>query len=449
MVALALLLLLAAGLLLVAWRLGLGVLASAGAALLLVALVAVLVPGLVLPALGRRDTPPTLRDHPTLAGLHQRASHLFGLTGLEALLQTTVDEATDLLAARYGALSVQGHDGRILEFVFTGLEREHAKLLTHPPKGEGLLGVPLHQGESLRLGEMRGDPRSAGFPEHHPHMTSLLAVPVPCKGPFRGNLYLSDKLDGGEFSAGDEELLVRFAEVAGIAIDTAHLRERQEALAVAEERLRIAREMHDGMAQVLGYVNTKAQAVGDHLRADRTEMAIEQMDQLASAAREVYSQVREGILSLRNNRSPEADLRSDLASFIDRWHERTGILVTTDLKLTEDARFSPLAELQLLRIIQEALTNVRRHARAERVTVTLAQEGNLLVASVEDDGVGFATDAVTAEAGDPAAGDEHHFGLAVMRERAEAVGGTVSIRSRPGEGTRVEARVPLAPPVFP
>lgn len=292
-VALALLLLLTAGLLLAVWRLGLGTLLTAWAAALFAALVAILIPGLALPALRRRDGAPP-REHPTLAGM----------------------------------------------------------------------------------------------------------------------------------------------------------RERQEALAVAEERLRIAREMHDGMAQVLGYVNTKAQAVGDHLRADRTEAAIEQMDQLASAAREVYSQVREGILSLRTNRSPEADLRTDLAGFIDRWHERTGIPVTTDLELTEDARFSPLAELQLLRIIEEALTNVRRHARAGRVGVTLAQEGNLLVASVEDDGVGFEMNGEVEEADIPAPDGEDHFGIAVMRERAEAVGGTVSIRSSPGRGTRVEARVPLAPPVF-
>ena len=460
MVVLALLALLTAGLLLVVWRLGLDTLLTAWAALLFAALVAALVPGVVLPALGggaakgkarRGGALSELQGEPTLVGLHQRAAHLFGLHGLKELLQTTVDEATDLLRAQYGALSVQGHDGRILEFVFTGLSREHAGLLTHPPKGEGLLGVPLHEDESLRLAEMSHDPRFVGFPEHHPPMTSLLAVPVPCSGPFRGNLYLSDKLDGEEFSAEDEDLLSRFAEVAGVAIDTAHMRERQEALAVAEERLRIAREMHDGMAQVLGYVNIKAQAVGDHLRAERTEAAIEQMDQLASAAREVYAQVREGIVALRNNRSPEADLRTDLASFIDRWQERTGIPVTTDLALTEDAHFSPLAELQVVRIVQEALANVRRHSRADRVTVSLAQEGNLLVAVVEDDGVGFDPEAPpgeVADAEDVTGGGEHHFGLEVMRERAEAVGGRVEIRSSPGQGTRVEARVPLAPPVF-
>ncbi len=97
-------------------------------------------------------------------------------------------------------------------------------------------------------------------------MKSLLAVPIPCKMPFRGNLYLCDKVDGTPFDANDEATLGHFAVSAAIAIDNAELHRRVGELAASDERLRLAHEMHDGLAQVLAYVNTKAQAVQGYLR---------------------------------------------------------------------------------------------------------------------------------------------------------------------------------------
>ena len=120
-------------------------------------------------------------------------------------------------------------------------------------------------------------------------MRSLLAVPIQCKGPFRGNLYLSERTDGAPFSREDEETLARFAVQAAVAIDNAHLHRRVRDLAASEERLRLAHEMHDGLAQVLAYVNTKAQAVQGFLRHGKSQEASDQLNQLAAAAREVYA----------------------------------------------------------------------------------------------------------------------------------------------------------------
>ena len=168
-------------------------------------------------------------------------------------------------------------------------------------------------------------------------MRSLLAVPIICKGPFRGNLYLTEKTTSPSFSQEDEETLERFATAAAIAIDNAHLHEQLRSLAIAEERVRIAREMHDGMAQVLAYVNAKAQAVQAHLARNRHEEAARQLDQLADAAREVYTDAREGINALRTELGPDLDFRQALEEYIDRWQSQSGI----------DGRLTVEGELQL------------------------------------------------------------------------------------------------------
>src|SRR4029078_1485510 len=130
-------------------------------------------------------------------------------------------------------------------------------------------------------------------------MHTLLAVPIQCRSPLLGNLYLSEKTNGDAFTARDEETLERFAVQAAIAIDNAHLHAQAADLAVAEERLRISHEMHDGLAQVLGYVNTKVQAADAYLKRWRSEEASGQLRELALAAREAYTKVREGIVGLR------------------------------------------------------------------------------------------------------------------------------------------------------
>src|SRR5204862_5198641 len=137
-------------------------------------------------------------------------------------------------------------------------------------------------------------------PPGHPDMRTLLAVPIGGSSPFKGNLYLTEKGDGRPFTADDEASLVRFATAAALAIDNAHASRGRRLVAVAEERLRIAREMHDGLAQVLAYVNTKAQAVNEFLALGDVDEARRQLDQLAAAAREVATDAREGILSLRS-----------------------------------------------------------------------------------------------------------------------------------------------------
>lgn len=418
----------------VVWRLDLPLVTWPGRLVLAGAVVLVLVflYGAIF-SLIRRMVQRLERQNRELLALHHATRGIHGELALESLLQVMVEQAAELLDCRYGAISVIDEQGRVVGFHHTGIDEETAGRIGAPPSGHGLLGVVLERGERLRLTDIEQDDRKHGFPEHHPEMHSLLAVPIECRSPFRGNLYLSEKHSGQGFSAEDEETLVRFAGQAAVAIDVAHLHRRLRSLAVAEERARIGREMHDGMAQVLAYVNTKAQAVEEYLRRGKVEEAGRHLDELALAARDVYADVREGILALRAASNGSRPLARTLEDFAALWQEQTGI----DVECSIDAgvEFSDQAELQLLRIVQEALTNVRKHAGAEHAWLAVNTDDGRVTVEVRDDGAGFNPER-------QGGGGEPRFGLAVMRERAESVDGELTVESRPGEGTTVRLVVP-------
>jgi nitrate/nitrite-specific signal transduction histidine kinase len=376
--------------------------------------------------------------------LHEAGLDITSALDLETVLQKVVDQARDLVGARYGALSMIDQRGTIEAFLTSGISPQQRARIGPIPEGHGLLGVVLHQGEKLRLDDLSSDDRSVGFPPHHPPMRSLLAVPIVVQERIVGNLYLTEKVTAASFTESDEHTLQRFATQAALAIENARLHQQVQALAISEERERIAREMHDSLAQLIGYVNTKAQAADQFLENGESQRAREHLQQLALAAREAYADVREGILSLRAAAELDEGAVSAIRDYAERWQDQSGIPV--DVAIDAHGRaanaLSAIAELQLLRIVQEALSNVRKHALATRVTVQLIERDDGIEARIEDDGTGF----------DPAASRSSErssiprFGLAIMRERAAAVGGWLEITSARGEGTRVTAFVPAQTP---
>jgi signal transduction histidine kinase len=380
------------------------------------------------------------RQNRELLGLHEAGLDVAGELGLDLVLQKVVDHATALLGARYGALSVPNPAGGIEAFITSGITPEQRALIGPLPVGHGLLAVVLEEGHRLRTADLTRDPRSVGFPTHHPPMRSLLAVPVVAGGRVSGNLYVAEKQGAPAFGDDDEEALVRFATQAALAIENARLHRRVRELAIAEERERIAREMHDSLAQVLGYVNTKAQAVQELLARGQTERASAQVAQLGEAARAAYADVREGILALRTSLGAGRGLLEVLSEYLERWQEQSELDATLTVQPSGASleRMPPAAELQLLRIVQEALANVRKHAAASQVEVRITVQPALIETVVVDDGRGFA-----AQRERVSADRLPHFGLATMRERAESVGGTLEVISGPGEGTRVVVRLPL------
>lgn len=371
-----------------------------------------------------------------LLALHDATLSIERRLDLNAVLQGVVDEARALFDARYGALVYLRDNGTREAFITSGITPEERHLIGPEPEGHGVLGVVLQEGESLRLDRIEDHPRSVGFPAHHPRMTALLAVPIRSQAVVLGKLYIADGDDDYRFRASDEDTLNRFAAVAAVAIENARLHRQVQALAITEERERIAREMHDSLAQVLGYVNTKSQATQVLLESGQTGRASEHLRQMAEAARSAYADVREGILSLRTSLDPGRTFIDTLEEYLTVWQEQSGVVTELDASPDIDGQLSSFAEVQLLRIVQEALTNVRKHARATRVRIDSRMDGCHVETTIADDGSGFSDV-------DRAVRRMPRFGMNTMRERAESLGGTFDVASGPGTGTRVTVRLPV------
>jgi len=170
----------------------------------------------------------------------------------------------------------------------------------------------------------------------------------------------------------------------------------------------------------------------------QTAEAVTQLSQLEEASKGVFADLREAILNLKTTPDAEHTLVQTLGEYVRRFHEMSG--VATELRVTpgaENLALAPESEMQLLRIVQEALTNVRKHARAQTAWVHLDPDGgqNACI-TIGDDGQGFETSTVEQDR-------QLHFGLYSMRDRAAAAGGSLAVESTPGGGTRVIVRVPL------
>lgn len=216
--------------------------------------------------------------------------------------------------------------------------------------------------------------------------------------------------------------------------DQARREERQRA--IVHERERIARDLHDGLSQLLGYVNTKAMAVRLLLQGGRPEAAAGHLSQLEEAARELSVDVRQSILGLKLASRNERELLPALETLVDQTARLSGLPIRLHAPGLEGLSLASDTEIHLLRIIQEALTNARRHARATQVDVRAEPENGSLRIEIQDDGRGFSRSGSLA-------GPLRHYGLEMMRERAGEIGADLDIESLSGRGTIVRIRCPV------
>ena len=210
--------------------------------------------------------------------------------------------------------------------------------------------------------------------------------------------------------------------------------------AVMQERERLSRELHDGVAQLVAQLLLRLDTIKELVKADRQREATAELERLHGVADEIYEDIGESITGIRTNMAERGLLRT-LQDHVDQVEERHQIPVRLQADGAAD-QLPPLVAFQVFRLIQEALTNVRKHAGARTATVTLTASGpDQLRVVIADDGQGF----TLATPGSQPNGTARPLGLTSMRERVEALGGAFQVESRPGSGTHVTATIPVPP----
>ncbi len=389
--------------------------------------------------------------------LVQGALELTAEHDLGQLLERMVHGAAELAEARYAALGVYDETGRIERFVHHGVDAETVGRIGACPQGQGLLGEVIVAAGPIRLADVRADPRSRGFPPHHPAMRSFLGVPVRVGRRRFGNLYLTDKHGGGEFDENDERLVVTLAAFTAAAIENAMLVATERDLAAADERARfqrdllarvidaqeaerarVARDLHDQIGQSLTSVLLGLRLVDGSLSSDpvRLDDARVHSDEVRALVANALDEVRRLAFDLRPTVLDDVGLVAAVRRLALDIAARAGVPVDVAFfGVDDETRLPSEVETVVFRVVQEALTNVARHAVASRAAVEITVDGETAVARIVDDGVGF----------DVGHGPLRSLGLAGMRERAALVGGRLDVVSAVGDGMTVVLEVPRCP----
>lgn len=343
---------------------------------------------------------------------------------LSSLLRQIVATATDLAGARYGALGVLARDGQTLsEFITYGLSTDERERIGHLPTGKGVLGETIRGGEPLRIDDLSQHHASVGFPRSHPPMRRFLGVPVITRdGHIWGNLYITEPLNDAPFTYDDELLLATFGRVAGAVIDQSNLRRELRELSVAEERERLARDLHDTVIQRLFGVGLGLQMV---LPLVDNEEASARVNSALDELNKTIHDIRTTIFEIDQDPGTQDTLMQRVGALTREVGSRLGV----DAQLRVQAGLSQHVDEHCahhtIQALREILSNVVRHSEATHVTVDLRGEDGFLVLRVRDDGVGF----------DQISGFGR--GLRNLASRAGDLGGDCIVESAAGSGTLV------------
>ena len=302
------------------------------------------------------------------------------------------------------------------------------------PANRGFQAEVVRTKKPAVTSDLATDPRLGGRSALEMGYRSLASVPLLADGEIMGTMELASP-QVYEWTSEQIRWLSLVGRTVGVFLHQAKLTTHLRDLAVLKERSFIAQEIHDGLAQLIGSIYVWAEDAQLSLEASETEAAQLALKRIDRTARDAYAVVREEMLGLRDVPGPGEDLIPYLEGCLDRFQRQWGIAV--ELEGVGDDRtlpvsVTPAAKIQLLRILQEVLTNVRRHAEATRVRLAMADKDGWLSVTIEDDGRGF----------DPQQVGSGHLGLGIMRERAASVGGRLSVTSQPGQGTHIEVQLP-------
>ena len=355
---------------------------------------------------------------------------LEGDADLSTLLRVLVEQATTLASARYGALGILSSDGdRLDEFITVGIPGDDRAAIGAFPIGKGLLRRVITDAAPLRVDHLSAHPDRSGFPANHPPMESFLGVPVRLgQGTVFGNLYLCEKLDGSTFSEEDMALTDTLGRAAGLLIEKAQLRLRLTELTLANERERMARDLHDTVIQRLFAVGLMLQGASNAEIPDGVRSTLRgAVDDLDQTIREI----RTTIFAITRGSGDGSDtLRRRLLELTDEVGGRLGLAVSIEFDGPVDTAVSSRAADQALLATREMLSNVIRHAAATSATVAVSASATGLTIRIADDGCGI-------DLSIPSRGN----GLANLKARAVELDGWCTVSKDPAGGTVAEWHV--------
>ncbi|MBI2916632.1 MAG: GAF domain-containing sensor histidine kinase [Chloroflexi bacterium] len=355
---------------------------------------------------------------------------------LEGLLQIAVDGVVDALHLDGGVACVLDEKNQeLLHVAWHGIPDEMLGPLKRMKLDEGRIHTDVvRTGEPIQVSDMSQDPRVKEG-RWKKFFRSVITLPLKSEGKVKGVMALVGR-SPRTFDPSEVQLLLTLGGQLAVAIERTQLHQQVASMAILEERERIAREMHDGLAQILGYINAKTSAISRLLSDNNIADALQEVVGLRDAARDLSKDIREAILGLRLASGEPGHLHDNLKEYATSFSALSGIPVELHGVEEVNGALDWAGELQVLRIIQESLTNVRKHAGATRVSLSVQRVDGEVQACIGDNGKGF-------DMADVGGWGQGRYGLQSMRERAESIGGTLSVDSRPGLGTRVTLAVPV------
>jgi two-component system nitrate/nitrite sensor histidine kinase NarX len=371
-----------------------------------------------------------------LATLYDMTTFLNAPTTQEDLCRGFLRRLLVTTGAAAGAVRLVSREGDTLHlFVEEGLpggfaEKEHCL-----QKGECACGEAAAKSASV-VHFMKGPKPPISVPLPHCREAGFAVVaafPIAAHHQVLG-IYNLFHREAHEIASEERHMLESLGQHLGVAIESLRLASSARELAIAEERNLLAQELHDSIAQALAFLNLQVQMLRQSLAGGRADEAAKALEEIQAGVQESYADVRELLVHFRT-RLGEGDVEHGIRTLLAKFQQQTAI----PAELHSSGATVPLApddQLQVMHILQEALSNVRKHSRAKRVDVVLTR-GPGYTFTVRDDGCGFDAGAAEAAAGD-------HVGLKIMQERASRIGGALTVRSSRGAGTEVVLRLPLA-----
>lgn len=269
---------------------------------------------------------------------------------------------------------------------------------------------------------------------------SVLAVPFLVEGEVIAIVYAFTQEEYREFSQEQVDLAWGIANAVALAIENARLHNKTREIAVMEERDRLARELHDNLAQILGSMQLKASQISSFTNLGQLQKTLEYLSELQDMISAASIDVRETIFNMRTMYMPSVGFLATLQQYLDTYRNRYRVeveLFIDDCVMEDLEGLEGEIGVQAMRIIQESLTNIRKHAKISRAAILITRYDSQIEITMYDHGCGFDPAYVMNQAG-------HHIGLQVMQERAESIGGRLTIKSQPGHGTAVTLTLPTS-----